>query len=295
MRICPFLLLFVFVFVSLPAQKRLESARESLLALINLSGAQDVAVAVDRGSSGERLLINERVVFHAASTMKLPVMMKIFELAKKGKLSLEGPVEIRNTFASIVDGSPYSLRKEDDGEQSLYDRAGANATIRELVEKMIVRSSNLATNLLIEKAGADSVTQLVRSLGGPDMTVRRGVEDGKAFRAGINNTTTAYDLMMMLDAIAETRFLDRRYCDQMIDILSRQEFNQGIPAGLPAGTRVAHKTGSITAIRHDAGIVFPAGKKPYVLVVLTRGVKDEKRADELIAGITRIIQSALGN
>jgi beta-lactamase class A len=295
MRICPFLLLFVFVFVSLPAQKRLESARESILALINLSGAQDVAVAVDRGSSGERLLINERVVFHAASTMKLPVMMKIFELAKKGKLSLEGPVEIRNTFASIVDGSPYSLRKEDDGEQSLYDRAGANATIRELVEKMIVRSSNLATNLLIEKAGADSVTQLVRSLGGPDMTVRRGVEDGKAFRAGINNTTTAYDLMMMLDAIAETRFLDRRYCDQMIDILSRQEFNQGIPAGLPAGTRVAHKTGSITAIRHDAGIVFPAGKKPYVLVVLTRGVKDEKRADELIAGITRIIQSALGN
>jgi beta-lactamase class A len=295
MRICPFLLLFVFVFVSLPAQKRLESARESILALINLSGAQDVAVAVDRGSSGERLLINERVAFHAASTMKLPVMMKIFELAKKGKLSLEGPVEIRNTFASIVDGSPYSLRKEDDGEQTLYDRAGANATIRELVEKMIVRSSNLDTNLLIEKAGADSVTQLVRKLGGPDMTVRRGVEDGKAFRAGINNTATAYDLMMMLDAIAETRFLDRRSCDQMIDILSRQEFNQGIPAGLPAGTRVAHKTGSITAIRHDAGIVFPAGKNPYVLVILTRGIKDEKRADELIAGITRIIHSAHGN
>ena len=289
-----FLFLFPFIFVSVPAQKKLESARDSIMSLINRSGAQDVAVAVNRGMSGERLLINERVVFHAASTMKLPVMMKIFELTRKEDLSLEGRVEIRNAFASIVDGSPYSLRMEDDGEQTLYNRAGATATTIELVEKMIVRSSNLATNLLIEKAGADSVTQLVRNLGGKDMTVRRGVEDGKAFRAGINNTATAYDLMILFDAIAETRFLDRRSCDQMIDILSRQEFNQGIPAGLPSGTRVAHKTGSITAIRHDAGIVFPSGKKPYVLVVLTRGIKDEKRADELIADITRIIHSALG-
>lgn len=295
MRSFLFLFLVAFIFVTVPAQKRLESARDSIVALINQSGAQDVAVAVNRGLSGERLLINERVVFHAASTMKLPVMMKLFELTAKGKLSLEGRIEIRNGFASIVDGSPYSLRREEDGEQTLYERAGATATIIELVEKMIVRSSNLATNLLIEKAGADSVTQLVRSIGGTDMTVRRGVEDGKAFRAGINNTATAYDLMMLFDAIAETRFLDRRSCDHMIDILSRQEFNQGIPAGLPSGTRVAHKTGSITAIGHDAGIVFPTGKKPYVLVVLTRGIKDEKRADELIANITRIIHSALGN
>ncbi len=285
----------VCIFVPIPAQHRLESARESVEKLIRESGAQDVAVAVNRSSSHERLLINERVILHAASTMKLPVMMKIFELAAKGKLSLEGAIEIRNEFPSIVDGTPYSLRKEDDGEQTLYARAGETATILDLVDKMIVRSSNLATNLLIEKAGAESVTQLIRNLGGRDMTVRRGVEDGKAFRAGINNTTTAYDLMILLDAIAETRFLDKQSCDQMIGILSRQEFNEGIPAGLPPGTRVAHKTGSITAIRHDAGIVFPHGKKPYVLVILTRGIKDEKRADELIAGITRIIHRALEN
>jgi beta-lactamase class A len=133
----------------------------------------------------------------------------------------------------------------------------------------------------------------MRQLGAQDTRVLRGVEDAKAFRAGINNTTTAYDLMLLLRLLAEKKFLDGRACERMIEILSAQRFNEGIPAGLPTGTRVAHKTGSITGINHDAAIVYAPGRKPYVIVVLTRGLADAKRSDRLIAEISRLVYRAL--
>jgi beta-lactamase class A len=125
------------------------------------------------------------------------------------------------------------------------------------------------------------------------MQVRRGVEDTKAFRAGLNNTTTAYDLLVLLRALAEKKFLPARACDEMIEILRQQEFNEGLPAKLPAGTKVAHKTGSITKIYHDAGIVYPPRRKPYVIVVLTRGFAEEKRAHELVAKLSQAVYQAL--
>ena len=98
--------------------------------------------------------------------------------------------------------------------------------------------------------------------------------------------------MLLLRVLVERKFLTAQSCDQMIGILLKQEFNEGIPAGLPSGTRVAHKTGSITEIRHDAAIVFPMRAEPYVIVVLTQGIKEEKKADALISGIARIVHRA---
>lgn len=287
MRILSFLLLLC-ICVDLGDQTKSE-----VLKLINESGAKSVGVAVYDGKSGSSLLINEHNIFHAASTMKLPVMMRIFELNEKKALAMDDRIEIQNSFSSIVDGSNYALSREDDGEQTLYGRIGQPASISELVDKMIVRSSNLATNILIAKAGAKESTDLIRKLGGEDMTVRRGVEDAKAFRAGLINTTTAYDLMILLRAILERKFLSPQSCDQMIEILLKQEFNEGIPAGLPKGTRIAHKTGSITEIRHDAAIVFPQNDRPYVIVVLTQGIKEEKKADSLIAAIAKTVHQAI--
>jgi beta-lactamase class A len=268
-------------------------AKSSIEKLISESGAETVSVAVSDTRSQETLFLNEKVSLHAASTMKVPVMMELFRQAENKQLSLDAPIRIKNEFASIVDGSPYQLSKNDDSDDVMYLKIGQIMTVRALIERMIVRSSNLATNILIEKANPENVMKLMRQLGANDMQVRRGVEDTKAFRAGLNNTTTAYDLMLLLRAIAEKKFFPARACDEMIEILLQQEFNEGLPKNLPPGTRVAHKTGSITQIYHDAGIVYPPQRKPYVIVVLTRGLTDEKRAHQLVAAISQTIYQVL--
>lgn len=273
----------------------LEKSRAQIENLIAASGAETVGVAVYDLESRQTLLLNERVSLHAASTMKLPVMMEVFRRAKEKKLSLDEPMEVKNKFFSIVDGSVYQLAKSDDSDEEIYNRIGQTMTVAELVEHMITWSSNLATNLLIERVQPDSIMALLKSLGANDMQVLRGVEDSRAFAAGKNNTTTAYDLMLLLKAIAEKKFLNGRACDAMISILAAQHFNDGIPAGLPRSVKVAHKTGSITGHNHDAAIVFPGGRKPYVIVVLTKGITQERRSDKLIADISRTVWAALNN
>src|SRR3954462_1023370 len=139
---------------------------------------------------------------------------------------------------------------------------------------MIVRSSNLATNLLIDTLGAPAVMRTLERIDATGMTVKRGVEDTPAFNAGMNNTTNARGLSNALAAIARCDILARAQCDETIDVLSQQEFNDMIPTGLPPGTRIAHKTGWITGINHDGAIIYSNGLPPFVLVVLTRGAKD---------------------
>jgi beta-lactamase class A len=155
---------------------------------------------------------------------------------------------------------------------------------------MITRSSNLATNLLIERVGAERAQRSARALGAWSIQVLRGVEDGAAYRAGLNNTTTARDLGALLGAIATERAASRGACDSMLAILGRQEFNEGIPAGLPPGTRVAHKTGWIGGVvYHDAAIVTPPGAGRYVLVVLTAAVEQDSVAHNLVADVSRLV------
>lgn len=274
---------------------RLVDARKTIEERIRVSGAEIVGVAVYDTDGGRTLLINESIELHAASTMKIPVMMEIFRLADAGKLKLGDRIEVKNTFASVVDQSPYQLSASDDSASELYRRVGESVSIRELVEVMITRSSNLATNILIERVGAVPVTDLIRKLGAKTMTVRRGVEDGKAFRAGISNTTTALDLMILLRSLIDGRAFKRETSREMIEVLMRQEFNEALPAGVPADIQVAHKTGSITKIKHDAGIVFPHERRPYVIVVLTKGIEDETKSNALISGISKIVYEALVN
>jgi beta-lactamase class A len=257
--------------------------------LVRLSGAETVAVAYYDLATGRELLINPDVNFHAASTMKVPVMMELYRRAAAGKLSLDQRIAIKNDFASIVDGSHYSLTPDSDSEQTLYKRVGEKETIRELLRLMITVSSNLATNILIERVTPERVMELMREIGANNIRVRRGVEDGKAFEKGLNNTTTARDLMIILRRIAERRAVSPKASDEMVKVMLGQQFNEGIPAGLPKEVRVSHKTGSITKVNHDAAIVYAPGRKPYVLVVLERGIEEEKRAHKLIADIARAV------
>ena len=242
---------------------------------------------VDDGKGS--ILINEKMIFHAASTMKTPVMIEVFKQAAENKFNLDDSIEIKNEFTSIVDDSIYSLDITDDSGEELYNFIGKKKTIRQLVFDMITVSSNLATNILIELVGAKNTTETLRSIGANDIKVLRGVEDNKAFQLGLNNVVTAFDLMLIYENLAKNKFADENLTNEMLNILFQQKYNSRIPAKLPPEIKVAHKTGSITGVGHDSGIVFlPDGRK-YVLVLLSKNVKDEKAVIEAQAEVSKII------
>jgi len=254
--------------------------------IIAASGAE-VAVAFRTLDGRSELLIDPDKPFHAASTMKLPVMIELFRQVHAGTVSLDDALPIRNEFHSIVDGSPFALSEGDDSDKDVHAAAGKTLTLRQLCEAMITVSSNFAANLLIERLGVENIRRTVTALGADGMQVLRGVEDQKAYDKGLNNTTTARGLMVLLDRTAHGTAVDAQSDTEMIAILKRQQFNTGIPAGVPAGTSVAHKTGNITRIHHDAGIVY--GPSPYVLVVLVRGIDDLQKSAAVMADISKTV------
>lgn len=258
--------------------------------LVKPTGA-DVAVVFGRVDGAVSLAIRADEPFHAASTMKVPVMIELFREAEAGTLSLDEPLRVRNEFHSIVDGSVYQLDVGDDSDALVYKAIGTTMTLGQLCEAMITVSSNFAANLLIERLGVQNIRATVTKLGAGGMNVLRGVEDDKAYANGMNNTTTARGLFTLLQAIARGHAVSPKGDAEMVSILKRQSFNNAIPAGLPPGTPVAHKTGNITKIHHDAAIVY--GPRPYVLVVLVRGIEDEKQSAALIAAISREVWTAV--
>jgi beta-lactamase class A len=266
----------------------IEDLRIMLESQIKKSEAE-VGLAFMDLESGETLLIKADVMMHAASLMKVPVMIEVFRQAEEGKFGLDEKIFVKNEFKSIVDESPYSLTITDDSDDDIYQYIGKELSIRELVHRMIKVSSNLATNILIELVDAQNVMRTLDELGVQNMEVLRGVEDIKAYQKGLNNRTDALSMMKVLLSILEGTAVSDKACQQMIEILSQQKFRAKIPAGIPDGIKVGNKTGSITRIDHDAAIVFPEGRRPYVLVVLTRGIGDRAEAESLIAGLSKLI------
>lgn len=239
--------------------------------------------------TGDEILINEHELFHAASTMKTPVMVEVYRQAAAGKFSLKDSILIKNEFISILDGSPYSITRESDSDTLIYDHIGEKRTVYSLMHDMIIISSNLATNLIVELVDAKNVNQTMRAMGANDIQILRGVEDTKAYEAGMNNQVTAYDLMLLFEKIDKEEIVNEEASMAMMDILLDQKFNDIIPAKLPANVKVAHKTGFITGVHHDSGIVFlPDGKK-YVLVLLSKGLKDETAGIEAMANVSELL------
>ena len=255
-----------------------------------------VGVYYRRLDRPDSLLVDAAHRFHAASTMKVPVMIQVFRDADAGTLRLTDSLTVVNEFHSIVDGSPFQLDKADDSDSSLYLRVGQKAAVRDLLELMITVSSNLATDILIERVGAARANATAHALGADSILVLRGVEDGVAYRAGRNNTTTARDLGVLLAAIAEHRAASRVACDSMLAILGRQHFTEGIPAGLPPDARVFHKTGWVgQVVYHDAAYVeLPSpDRRRYVLVVTTGGIQLDTAAYNLVADVSRIVAAGV--
>jgi len=256
---------------------------------------KSIGVAVYDLQTQKEILINADEMMHSASTMKVPVMMEVFRQAHEGLLSLDKQLKIFNSFKSIVDESEFQLDIADDSELTLYNRIGETESIRELIHLMIVRSSNLASNILLEKVGTTRVDAFIKELGIANMAVIRGLEDKKAYRLNINNSASACSSTTMMRLIAEGKVVSKDACDEMIQIMLGQEFNESIPALLPASAKVAHKTGWTGSFFHDTGIVFPHNRKPYAISLFTRGFPEdrEKEAHACMAQVSRIIYEGL--
>lgn len=270
---------------------KMDNLRNDLYAFV--TEQQDVltGISVWDLATDEQFEINGDSLMHAASTMKVPVMIEVFRQAHLGTISMTDSLEVRNSFRSIVDGSAFSI--EDDSDDEIYALLGKKMSIRDLVFNAIIVSSNLATNLLIDEFVADSIQSTIERLGVRRMKVLRGVEDLKAYELGMSNQATAADLTLLMGKIAEGQAVSPEADKEMVDILKQQRFNSMIPAGLPNTAVVAHKTGWITAHHHDTAIVYPQDGEPYVLTIMTRGFDDEKESAAYGAEISRRVYAAL--
>ncbi|MBR9991098.1 MAG: serine hydrolase [Gemmatimonadetes bacterium] len=228
--------------------------------------------------------------FHAASTIKVPVLLGVFDAIEQGRLEPFSRIHVRNRFLSIAEGhAPYRVQSSRDANAAVHAALGKMMTVRELAEHMIVTSSNLATNLLLDIVGVDHIRDTLDRLNLQGIDLRRGVEDEAAWAAGINNRITADGLAGALRLIEERRAISGDASDQMLDILHNQRFRSGIPAGLPEEARVANKTGEMSTVAHDGGIVYLTDRKPYVVAILTEWDNGRDRRQATIARISRTI------
>lgn len=286
--------LFVFSFFSFSCNQKtdLETLEAQIIKEFKAEPGT-FALAFKDLATAESILINERDSFHAASTMKTPVLIELYKQAREGKFMLSDSMLVKNEFTSIVDSSKFSLSVDDDSESELYNIIGTQQTIAQLAYDMIIASSNLATNVLIELVDARKVTQTMRDLGAPEIMVLRGVEDIKAYEMGLSNSTTAYDLFVIFEKLAKGEVVSPEASQEMIDILMDQKFNDIIPALLPKAVKVAHKTGNITGVHHDSGIVYlPDGRK-YVLIILSKELGDFDSGTQRMAKVSKLIYDYL--
>lgn len=253
------------------------------------SGATAIALAYYDYASETGYGIQADRPFHAASTIKVPILIALFGAIEKGRFELDDRLHVRNRFYSIVDGEPFAVSTSRDANVTVHRAIGKTMKLGELAEHMIKTSSNLATNLLLDLIGIEEANAMLMELGIDGVELHRGVEDEKAFEAGIYNRVTANGLLKVFRLIEDRALFSSKASQQMLDILHKQEFKSFIPAGLPSDARVAHKTGEISTIAHDAGLVFLPDRKPYAIVILTEWDAEKGGRSDTLAKVSRAI------
>jgi len=278
----------------IPAATRERALRTQIENIEKESGAKAIAVALHDAETGLELHYKADRWFHAASTIKVPILLGVFAAIDRGDLLPHSRVHVRNRFLSVIENIPFRVESGRDANSAVHDAIGKMMRVDELAYHMITTSSNLATNLLLGVIGPDSVNRTLKELDVDEgIEVKRGVEDELAFDKGINNMVTADGLLRILVLLSEGKAFSPALSRRMMDILHGQEFNQGIPARLPKGTRVAHKTGEISTVAHDAGVVYLPKRKPYVLVILTEWDPEGSGRSRTIAAISHTIYEFL--
>jgi beta-lactamase class A len=276
---------------SLPSD--LDALRQRIEVTARKSGARAVAVALHDIESGAELQYDADRWFHGASTIKVAILLAVYGEIDRGRLAPQSRLHVRNRFLSAYDGSPFRVLADRDADSEVHAAIGKTMRISELALHMIATSSNLATNLLLDLIGLESVQRTIDRFGLTGLDVRRGVEDEKAYEQGIVNRVTANGLVALLRLIAEERAYSPELSREMLDILHQQEFRKGIPARLPREVRVAHKTGDISTVAHDAGVVYAPERQPYVVAILTEWAADAGSRSPTIAAISHSVYDAL--
>ncbi|HUR00077.1 MAG TPA: serine hydrolase [Gemmatimonadaceae bacterium] len=258
------------------------------------SGAKAIAIALHDSETDFELHYSADRWFHAASTIKVPILLGVFAAIDRGDLLPHSRVHVRNRFLSVVENVPFRVESGRDANSAVHNAIGKMMRVDELAYHMITTSSNLATNLLLGVIGPESVNRTLKELDVEDgIELRRGVEDELAFEKGISNRVTADGLLRVLVLLSEGKAFSPALSRRMMDILHGQEFNQGIPARLPKGARVAHKTGEISTMAHDAGVIYLPKRKPYALVVLTEWDATATGRSKTIASISHLVYEFL--
>lgn len=270
-----------------------DSLRRRLEQIERDSGARALAVAVYDTASGLSFKYNAERWFHAASTIKLALLLGVYSGIHRGWLLPHSRLHVRNRFMSAVDGQPFRVAADRDANAQVHAAIGKMLRVSELARHMIATSSNLATNLLLDLVGLDTVQQSLAEFCIEGVDIRRGVEDERAFERGINNRVTAAGLVDLLHVIADGCAYSRELSDQMLELLHAQEFRNGIPARLPPAVRVAHKTGEISTVAHDAGVVYPPDRKSYVIAVLTEWSPEGSGRSATIAEVSQTVYRLL--
>jgi beta-lactamase class A len=263
--------------------------RERIRLIAESAGAEAVGVAVYDFEHDTSWTLHGERWFHAASTIKVPVLLGVYDAIEKGRLQPHSRVHVRNRFVSAVDGRAFAVAPGRDANTEVHAAVGRTLTVRELAEHMIVTSSNLATNLLIDLIGIDDIRATLRAHSLTGIDLQRCIEDEAAWRAGINNRITAEGYGQALRFIAERKAVSPAASDAMLEILHDQRFRGGIPAGVPNAARVANKTGEMSTVAHDGGIVYLDSRKPYVVVILTEWRADADNRRHTIASISRAV------
>ncbi len=248
------------------------SLQESVRSIIGRAPAT-FGIAACHVSGEAVVLLNEHEVFPSASVIKVPMLVELMFQRDEGRISLDEVFTLRD--AHRVAGS--GVLKE------LHD--GLQVTLRDLAVLMIILSDNTATNMVVDRIGMENVNERMRGLGLKSTVLARRMYDWERQRLGHENQITPHDMMSLLCSIAQGRISSKSTSEEIVDIMARQQYRDKIPLLLPEDTRVANKTGSITRVTHDAGIVYtPQG--PFVLCAFARDVDDVRQTELAIAEVS---------
>lgn len=265
---------------------------EELETLAIKNKARAIGVGLHDLETGFRFSLGGDRWFHAASTIKVAVLLAVFRAADEGRFRLDDSLHVRNRFFSALDGSPFRVSQARDATPELHASIGRTAKISALAHAMICGSSNLAANLLLERVGVEYARAVLREAQVNGVELRRGVEDHVAHDQGINNEATADGLLSLLSAVRGD-FLTPQSKGEVIRILLEQQFNSMIPAGLPPHATVAHKTGEISTACHDIGIVYLPEREPYLIAILTEFDPEREGRRETVAAISGAVYRSL--